>query len=76
MVMLGVKLPLTSNIPFFFLVFRKTSINQPVQQPKKWKLWNFILKFIHVVFHEDQEVCDMGYVHNHSFVGNFAFISL
>ena len=35
MVMLGVKLPLTSNIPFFFLVFRKTSINQPVQQPKK-----------------------------------------
>ena len=36
MVMPGVKLTLSSNIPFFLLlVFRKTSINQPVQQPKK-----------------------------------------
>ena len=35
MVMQGVKLTLSSNIPFFLLVFRKTSINQPVQQPKK-----------------------------------------
>lgn len=47
-----------------------------VQLLEKLNLLNFIVKFIYVVFHEGSKLCDAELVLNHSFVRNFAFISL